>query len=244
MIPLMSFRKYPFLVLALAAGSAFAQQGAQTPPHAAAPSTATKPPSSSATSSAATPHASEVEVRKLFEAMRLRENNQKFLESLLPILEQQAKQQTAGFASMDDKDRDYLKQIQQEEATKLLDPTFLNSLIDAAVPAYTEHLSSDDVKAITAFYSSPAGQHFQQQMPEISKQSQQAAVPLVQQRAREVAEDQRKKLDDYMSKKYGTTAPKPTLQGLPRSQSGTPAPAPKPDTTTPAPKSDTTVPKN
>jgi hypothetical protein len=156
-------------------------------------------------------HASEVEIRKMFEAMHMRDNNEKFLQSMMPYLDREARQQAAGFATMDDADKAYFKQVEQDEVKKLVEPAFVDSLVDASVPAYAERLSPDDVKAITAFYASTSGQRFQEQLPAITKGAMQAAMPIVQKRAQEIAEDERRRLKDYMTKKYGTTAPSTSL---------------------------------
>lgn len=168
-------------------------------------------------------HATTAEVQKLFEAMHLRENNERLLKTILPLLDQQARQ-APGFATMDDKDRAFFAQVRQEESSKLLDPAFVAQVTDLSIPAYAERLSPEDVKQITAFYNSPAGQHLQAKLPEIAEQARESALPVVRQRAQEIAADQQKKLNDYMTRKYGTTAPKgdplapkkPEIETLPK----------------------------
>ncbi|MEO8724732.1 MAG: DUF2059 domain-containing protein, partial [Acidobacteriaceae bacterium] len=191
-------------VLGLAAGG-FAQEtgpAAKTPP--AAVHNAAPPAAGAAT----VPHATDAEIAKLFAAMHMRDNNERFLQSIVPLLDKQA-QQMPGFATLDDKDKAYVEQVKQEEVSKLLDPTFVDQLTQLSASAYAEHLSPEDVKSITAFYASPAGTHLREKLPEISKQTMEAAMPVVRARAQEVAADQQKKLSDYMKQKYGTTAPKP-----------------------------------
>ncbi|GAC1660010.1 MAG: hypothetical protein NVS9B15_23940 [Acidobacteriaceae bacterium] len=188
----------------------------------------------SGVSAPATVHASEAEVRTMFEAMHMRENNQKFLQGMMPYLDREARQQAAGFASMDDADKNYFKQVEDEEMKKLVEPAFVDSIVDASVPAYAERLSPDDVKAITAFYSSPAGQRFQDQLPSITKGAMQVAMPLVQKRAQEIANDERKRLNDYMTKKYGTTAPSTSL--IPDAKGSTSGGQPAAPATQPTPQ--------
>ncbi len=243
----MIIRKIPVLLLAFAASAVFAQSAQSNAKPAPPSSTAAKPATTPdakatpATTAVSPDHASEADVRKLFEAMHLRENNEKFLKGIKPLLDREAKQQESGFASMDEKDRQFFEQVEQEEMDKLLNPAFIDELMKAATPAYAEHLTPEDVRQATAFYNSPAGQHFESQMPEISKQSMQVAMPLVQQRARDAAADQQKKLSEYMTKKYGTTAPTTTAPTSAPSGASAPATtAPAPATTTPAPTPKTT----
>jgi hypothetical protein len=208
----MNFQKVliPLVAFGLT-GAAVAQQAPATKSPAQAPAAqATAPAAKTPAAAPATANpnrASDAEVQKLFEAMHLRENNEHFLQSIVPLLDQQARK-TPGFATMDDKDKEYFTQVKQEESSKLVNPTFVDQLTQSSIPAYADHLSSEDVKQITAFYASSAGQHLQEKLPDISKQAMETAMPLVRQRAQEVVQDQQKKLGDYMTKKYGTTTPK------------------------------------
>jgi hypothetical protein len=47
-------------------------------------------------------------------------------------------------------------------------------MVDAIVPIYQKHLTKADLTAITAFYSSPAGQKILAEMPAIMSESMQA----------------------------------------------------------------------
>lgn len=47
-------------------------------------------------------------------------------------------------------------------------------LLDLLTPIYQKHLSQDDIKAITAFYQTPAGKTFAQKTPVIMQESMQA----------------------------------------------------------------------
>ena len=199
----------------------FAQQAA---PAAKTPSPAVHSATPASPAAATTPHATDAEIAKLFAAMHMRDNNERFLQSIVPLLDKQA-QQIPGFATMDEKDKAFVDQVKQEEVSKLLDPTFVDQLTQLSASAYAEHLSPEDVRAITAFYASPAGTHLREKLPEISKQTMEAAMPVVRARAQEVAADQQKKLNDYMKQKYGTTAPK--ADPMAPKQAPTMEPAPK-----------------
>jgi hypothetical protein len=104
--------------------------------------------------------------------------------------------------NLDEADRKFMKDLQDEEETKMLAPDFLDQIVNASVPAYMKNLSATDVRQITTFYNSPAGQHLETALPDISKQAMDAALPLMQQRAREVIGDQQKRIGEYMAKKH------------------------------------------
>lgn len=214
------------LLGAIAAG---AQTAPSTPkPATGASATATAPHPGSSTSSASdsssegknslpivpvAERATEADVRKMFEAMKVHETNERFMHGIEPLLARQAAQATAGFPNLDDSDRKFIQQVQQEEVAKMTAPDFVNQIVDASIPAYMQHLTAADVKQVTAFYSSPAGQHLEAVLPDVSREAMQTAMPLIQQHAREVTSEQQKRLTDYMTKKYGTTVPKPAGSG-------------------------------
>ena len=50
----------------------------------------------------------------------------------------------------------------------------VDEMVDAIVPIYQKHLSKADLAAITAFYSSPAGQKILKEMPAIMSEAMQA----------------------------------------------------------------------
>lgn len=67
---------------------------------------------------------------------------------------------------------------QLAKVDKVFDSLFaslpIDDLVDAIVPIYQKHLTKADLAAITAFYSSPAGQKILTEMPAIMSESMQA----------------------------------------------------------------------
>lgn len=61
---------------------------------------------------------------------------------------------------------------------KIFDSLFaslpLDDMVDAIVPIYQKHLTKTDLAAVTAFYSSPAGQKILKELPAIMSESMQA----------------------------------------------------------------------
>ena len=56
----------------------------------------------------------------------------------------------------------------------------IEDMIDDMVPVYQKHLTKGDVEAMSAFYSSPAGQKLVREMPAMTMESMQAASPRIQ----------------------------------------------------------------
>jgi hypothetical protein len=52
---------------------------------------------------------------------------------------------------------------------ELFSETSVAQLVDRMVPVYVEELSPEDIRALVAFYRSPAGQRFAQKLPVLQK---------------------------------------------------------------------------
>ena len=67
---------------------------------------------------------------------------------------------------------------QLAKVDKIFDGLFaslpVDDMVDAIVPIYQKHLTKSDLSAITAFYSSPAGQKILKEMPAIMAEAMQA----------------------------------------------------------------------
>jgi uncharacterized protein len=67
---------------------------------------------------------------------------------------------------------------QLAKVDKLFDGVFqslpIDEIVDAMVPIYQKHLTKADLAAVTAFYSSPAGQKILKEMPAIMSEAMQA----------------------------------------------------------------------
>lgn len=71
---------------------------------------------------------------------------------------------------------------------ELNDPKLIDELYKQVLPLYVRHFSAEDVKALTAFYRSPAGKKSLEVMPVLMRESAQVAQKLTQERARRVVE--------------------------------------------------------
>ena len=97
-----------------------------------------------------------------------------------------------------------------------------SAVTDAMIPIYSRSFSMEEIQEITKFYESPVGQKIVKQMPQVTKESQDAGVQIEQNAAMSVLEGMQ---DDY-----------PELKPMLSPQNGAPgsAPAPAPG---PAPES-------
>jgi hypothetical protein len=64
-----------------------------------------------------------------------------------------------------------------------------HSVIETVLPIYDKHLSSEDLKALLAYYRSPFGQRMLKVLPEVARDSQLAGYSLGQKAAEDAMED-------------------------------------------------------
>jgi len=54
-----------------------------------------------------------------------------------------------------------------------------DEIIQAMIPSYQKHFTRSDIQAMNAFYSSPVGQKVLQELPEVTQEGMQAALPII-----------------------------------------------------------------
>jgi len=180
---------FTYLIIMLASLGAVSQQPA--PP--------SDPPQN--TSQALPPGAaSREQILKLFNMLNVR----KTTEMTMQVAAQQAKasaeqmfqQQTPNATP------EQVKQF-KEMMDGVMDDTFgsmpIEQMIDVMVPVYQHHFTSSDIDAILAFYSSPTGQKFLTELPQIVQESMQAMGPIQQQ----MMQDLIQKTNQRMQKMHG-----------------------------------------
>jgi hypothetical protein len=135
--------------------------------------------------------ASKEDLNKLIEVMHLREEIQKQLQMMPQLiqkqLQQQWKQMSAKSGTKLTPDQQAgLDKVMQKYMTKALDVYNVDEMIADMIPIYQRHFTKDDVKAMTAFYSTPSGQHMlavqpvivQEYMPIVMKHVQASTAEL------------------------------------------------------------------
>jgi hypothetical protein len=186
---------------------------AEVPADTTAPATSTPaaPDLSPSTADAAPPAvdpAKEAEIRKLLE-----------LTGTLKMTHQVMAQMIASFRMQN-------SSVSPEFWDRFEKEMNLQELIDKIIPLYAKYYSLDDLKAVNAFYETPAGQRVLATTPLIMRESMQIG----QDWGRQVAMRLMAELKEE-KEKAAASAPAPA----PDASSATPASAPAPTTPVPAP---------
>ncbi len=113
----------------------------------------------------------KADVMKFLDLMHAREQMEQVLAGMVKQMKSGAEQ---GFKQkVPDATPEQLAKVD-----KLFDTLFaalpMDDLLDAIVPIYQKHLTKADLAAVTAFYSSPAGQKILKELPAIMAESMQA----------------------------------------------------------------------
>jgi hypothetical protein len=123
--------------------------------------------------------ASKEEVEKYFQVMHISDNMQAMMTAMVnqthdmvhdEIEKSGAKLPSDFEARMDALMDEMLKQYPVQQLT------------DAIVPVFQQHFTRNELKAITAFYSTPVGIKLLREQPELTQQSMQISYGLLQQR--------------------------------------------------------------
>jgi hypothetical protein len=135
----------------------------------------------------------KADVMKFLDLMHARSQMQQVLAGMATQMKQGAE---AGFKQkVPDATREQLAKVD-----KLFDTMFsslpMDEMVDAIVPIYQKHLTKSDLAAITAFYSSPAGQKILQEMPAIMSESMQAGGAIGQKAFAAKGEEFDRQLDE------------------------------------------------
>jgi hypothetical protein len=121
----------------------------------AAPPTPAPAPDATAPSSAAIDPAKDAEIRKMIQVTGV----EKTMKLVMNRMFESFKTQNSGLPP------DFWSRIETEINANLSD------LIEQLIPVYAQYYSMDDLKAVNAFYQSPAGQHMIQAQSEIATAS-------------------------------------------------------------------------
>jgi hypothetical protein len=87
----------------------------------------------------------------------------------------------------------------------------IEGILDDMVPVYQKHLTSADVSAMSAFYSSPTGQKLLREMPAMTSEAMQASYGRLQKQMEAVAERAEKAIKENEQRK---PVPKPVPKSL------------------------------
>ncbi|MGD0304423.1 MAG: DUF2059 domain-containing protein [Candidatus Acidiferrales bacterium] len=120
--------------------------------------------------------ASKADIARYFEAMHSRELARQTMNAMLVQMHSMVHEQMKTVPNLPaDAEARLNKSMDEMIASMPVD-----DMLDAMVPVYQKHLTKGDVDALVAFYSSPTGKKFLNEMPTITAESMQAITPLVQ----------------------------------------------------------------
>jgi hypothetical protein len=85
----------------------------------------------------------------------------------------------------------------------LVDDTFkqmpYDEMMASIAEIYRKHFTSQDIAALTAFYSSTAGKKFLQEMPSLTQESMQAGGEIMRKRMPEIVAGAQKKMENFVN---------------------------------------------
>jgi uncharacterized protein len=71
----------------------------------------------------------------------------------------------------------------------------LDDIVQAMIPAYQKHFTHGDIEAMNAFYSSPVGQKVLEELPAVTQEGMQAAMPVMTKYVKEWQERMKHELE-------------------------------------------------
>ena len=150
------------------------------------------------------------QLAKLFEVMRIREQMQSMRQMLPAMIQQQIKttmsQTEAGQPSgskLSPEQRAAMEKITNKYVEKAVDLYPADEMVADMTAIYQQHLSRDDVDAMIAFYSSPAGQHLLDAQPVIAREY----MPRVMDKTAQRSQAMMKEMMKEMAEVVPTTKP-------------------------------------
>jgi hypothetical protein len=143
------------------------------------------------------------QLAKLFEVMHSKEQMASVMKMIPAIMQQQFAGQTKEMkkdhpemASMTDEQQKAADKVMNRFMERAMTVYGTDEMVSDMSALYQKHLTSDDVDAMIAFYSSPAGQHMiatvpaimQELLPTMMLRMQERLKPLIEDMAKEMAE--------------------------------------------------------
>jgi hypothetical protein len=121
--------------------------------------------------------ASKEDVKKLFDVMASREQMTQLMQQVFAQMRTLNHEQIKK-RRPDATDEEIARMDRQSE--DLLKNFPLDEMLSDMVPVYQRHFTKSDIDALTAFYSSPAGQKLLREMPAVTAETMRAVFPRIQ----------------------------------------------------------------
>ena len=120
--------------------------------------------------------ASKDEVLQFLRTMRSRDMMQKMVDAVLKPIRQMQHDQLM-------KEKENLPPDFEARMNKMMEDMLkgmpFDEMMQAMVPAYQKHFTHGDMEALSAFYSSPVGQKFLNEIPAVTGDAMQAMIPIM-----------------------------------------------------------------
>jgi hypothetical protein len=164
----------------------------------------TTTPTAATSNAADAQHASLSEVNQLLTLLKSREQ----METMVGGMKEQMRRgQMEGFQEALKQKGVFLSSADMQRAKvhldALVDDTFkqmpYDEMMAAVAEIYRKHFTSHDVAALTAFYNSPSGKKFLQEMPSLTQESMQAGGEIMRKRIPVIVAGAQKKMEDLVS---------------------------------------------
>lgn len=173
------------------------------------PALSQQPASSAAqTQVPASDAASREDVLRLFKVMRLPEQmesmQQTMIQQMVPAMEKTAEEELPGASPQE---REKMRSMTKQAADEAMNMYPVGEMVDDFVPIYQKNYTKSDVDAITAFYSSPAGQRLLDKQPQVMQDAMSTIIPKMQQRMKEMMERLSKEAQELAKPSQKTSAP-------------------------------------
>jgi uncharacterized protein len=147
--------------------------------------------------------ATKDDVILLLRTMRSHDMMERTMQAVIKPMEQLMHEQFA-------KDKDKLPPDVESRMNKMQEEMFksmpFDEMTQAMIPAYQKHFTHGDIEALSAFYSSPVGQKFLQESPEVTSEAMQAMVPIITKWSQQWQERMQKEMEENSPKKSGAAS--------------------------------------
>jgi hypothetical protein len=145
--------------------------------------------------------ATRVQIDKLFEVMRLREQTAKVVDMASTALRagiqqgiEQKKRENPNAAQMTPAQEEQLNAVFSDYMKKMIDVVYSDEVMGPLKASYQRYLSTQDVEGIIAFYQSPAGQHLLDKQVKIQLEGAPAMMEALQTKLKVLIEEMQKQI--------------------------------------------------
>jgi uncharacterized protein len=139
--------------------------------------------------------ASKDDIILLLQTMHSHDMIERTAQAMIKPMQQMMHQQFAT-------DKDKLPPDFESRTSKMYEDMFksmpFDEIIQAMIPAYQKHFTHGDIEALNAFYSSPVGQKFLQESPEVTAEAMQDMVPIMTKWSQQWQERMHQEMKDMM----------------------------------------------